>query len=52
VENPSARFRQPAAGSPCIVVCMDCVGDEKRERLYSEFGSRMPIDRFLVFGHW
>jgi hypothetical protein len=52
VQNASSRFQQPVLASPCIVVCFDCAGDDRRENLYRNFLSRAAIDRFLVFGNW
>ena len=49
VQNASNRFRPPVRETPCAVVCLNCAGDEKRERLYSGFPVQTKIDRFIVY---
>lgn len=46
VENSSARYRQPAQGSPCAVVCLDC-GDSATH--YRDFRRAIPMDKFVVY---
>ena len=49
VENVSARYPQPIDARPCAIACLDCVGDLKRLRLYSDFQTAVHIDRFAIF---
>ncbi len=49
VQNVSARYSQPVAASPCAVACLDCAGDPKRLRVYSDFPAAVPVDRFVIF---
>ncbi len=49
VQNASARYAQPVKTSACAVICLDCLGDEKRLALYGRFHSTTAIDRLVVF---
>ncbi len=49
VENPSARFADPQAPPPCAVLCLDCIGNQKKIELYSPLGEPVPIGNFLLF---
>jgi Dolichyl-phosphate-mannose-protein mannosyltransferase len=49
VHNASSRYAPPVAGVPCTVVCLDCAGDRAREGLYSDFGEKVTVDKFVVF---
>ena len=48
-ENASNRFRPAADAAPCAVVCLNCVGDTKRESLYGAFPLKTDIDQFVVY---
>jgi hypothetical protein len=49
VENASNRYRQPVAGAVCAVVCLHCIGDDRRLGLYRDFPTMIPEGRFAVF---
>lgn len=49
VANVSQRYAPPVAGRPCAVVCLDCAGDEKRLGLYGDYGTGVPVGKFVVF---
>jgi hypothetical protein len=48
VENASARYYREAP-HPCAVLCLDCLGDAKRENQYGGIGEREAVGRFLLF---
>ncbi len=49
VQNASNRFRPPVSEAPCAVACLNCAGDEKRERLYVGFPVQTDVDKFIVY---
>lgn len=49
VQNVSARYPQPIAAPPCAVACLDCAGDAKRLRLYSDFPASTAAGKFVIF---
>ena len=49
VENGSARYADPKASHPCLVLCMDCIGNQKKIELYRDWGAPAEIGRFLLF---
>ncbi len=49
VENASRRYRQPVNSPPCAVVCLHCVGDERRVSLYRDFPAAITEGRFVIF---
>jgi hypothetical protein len=49
VANASSKYAPPVAEKPCAVVCLDCVGDTARARLYSAFPRVETAGKFLVF---
>jgi len=49
VQNVSARYPPPVAARPCAVACLDCAGDPKRLRLYTDFPAGIQVDRFVIF---
>ena len=49
VSNSSSRFGAPVAGTPCTIVCMNCVDDPARVRLYGAYPIRSNVDKFVVF---
>lgn len=49
VENASARFADPNAPAPCAVLCLDCVGNQRKIALYNPLGPPLAVGRFLLF---
>ncbi|MGI8742366.1 MAG: ArnT family glycosyltransferase [Bryobacteraceae bacterium] len=49
VQNFSERYPPSVGAAPCAVVCLECLGDEKRLATYSSFARRIDIDKFVVF---
>jgi hypothetical protein len=49
VENASQRYEPPVAGSPCAIVCLDCVGDAQRTAHYVDYPYAVTVDKFLVY---
>ena len=49
VDNASDRYRQPVSAAPCAVVCLHCIGDDRRLNLYRDFPAVVPEGRFAVF---
>jgi hypothetical protein len=49
VQNVSNRYAPSINENPCAVVCLDCLGDPKRQSLHSGFLQSTQIDRFVVF---
>jgi hypothetical protein len=49
VENASARYAPPNPPSPCVVLCPDCIGNQKKIALYAPVGPPIEIGRFLLF---
>ena len=50
VENASARYYPVNPPRPCVVLCLDCIGNQKKMALYREMGPPVTIGRFLLFG--
>jgi hypothetical protein len=48
VQNASARYSQPTSASPCAIACLDCAGDPKRLRIYSDFPTAVAADKFVI----
>ena len=49
VENVSRQYAAPIGAPPCAVVCFDCAGDGRREKLYAAFPRKIAANRFLIF---
>jgi hypothetical protein len=49
VANPSRRYQPPVATPPCMVACLDCLGDAVRLEQYSQFQRTAVFGRFVVF---
>jgi hypothetical protein len=47
VDNGSGRYGQPV--TPCVILCMDCVGVQDRMDRYRSTGPPIQVDRFLLF---
>ena len=50
VENGSARYADRDSVLPCVVLCLDCIGNQKKMTLYRPWGAPAEIGRFLLFG--
>jgi hypothetical protein len=50
VENGSARYADREAARPCVILCMDCAGNQQKMALYRDWGAPAEIGRFLLFG--
>jgi hypothetical protein len=48
VDNVSRRYRQPAAGVPCAIACLDCLNDPTRLELYRDFPTRVAVGKFVI----
>jgi hypothetical protein len=48
VANASRGYAPSVAAAPCAIVCLECAGDGKRLGLYTDFGVRVGMDRFVV----
>lgn len=49
VENRSARFADPSIPAACAVLCLDCIGNQKKIALYQSLGDPQAIGHFLLF---
>jgi hypothetical protein len=48
--RPSVRFvHAEAAGAPCAVLCLDCIGNQQKIARYRGIGAPIEIGRFLLF---
>lgn len=50
VENGSARYADREEARPCVILCMDCAGNQQKIGLYRDWGAPAGIGRFLLFG--
>ena len=49
VQNFSERYAPSVSAAPCAVICLECLGDEKRLATYGSFPRRVDIDKFVIF---
>lgn len=49
VENASARYYRGGPPRPCAVLCLDCIANRKKLKLYTPIGEPIAIGRFLLF---
>jgi hypothetical protein len=49
VENPSTRYIPAGQPSPCVVLCLECAGDQRKIALYRPVGEPVTIGGFLLF---
>jgi hypothetical protein len=48
--SPGVRLlHAEAGGTPCAMLCMDCIGNQDTITRYSSIGERIEIGRFLLF---
>jgi hypothetical protein len=48
--SPGVRLlHAEAGGTPCAMLCMDCIGNQDKITRYSSIGERIEIGRFLLF---
>jgi hypothetical protein len=50
--RPGLRFVHTGVGStphPCAVLCLDCIGNEKKKSLYAGYGVPRTMGRFLFY---
>ena len=48
VDNVSRRYPPPAPGTPCAIVCLDCLGDSTRLSLYRDFPVQVTAGKFVI----
>lgn len=48
VENGSRRYAPSVAEPPCAIVCLDCLGDDARLKLYRDFRTEVTAGKFVV----
>jgi hypothetical protein len=49
VENASARYAPKDPPRPCAVLCLDCLGNQRKIALYASLGPPIAIGSFLLF---
>ncbi len=49
VGNPSVRYQQPVPESPCMIACLDCLGDAPRLSQYGDFARSVNFGKFVIF---
>jgi len=49
VENASSGYRSRTQIEPCLILCLDCAGDDQMLARYAGFGERIQIGHFLIF---
>jgi Dolichyl-phosphate-mannose-protein mannosyltransferase len=51
VNNPTVRYADPSAGSPCAIVCLGCAGSTDKMSLYSTNSHAATYGRIVIFSN-
>lgn len=51
VNNPTVRYADPTAGSPCAIVCLGCAGSAEKMRLYGANARATTYGKVVIFSN-